>query len=156
MEVIPKVGVPPVLFGMSKEDVKRVLGEAYREDYPRLVSFFANCFRINFANGRMEFIELSWCDKQFEVKYKGVSVFHTPAEDLVNIISGERAEAETDSFMDLELDLGLWRPVLPSWYPPEAPDDEYRKGVYWQTIGVGYGHFFRDRVRKGGGSVDAG
>lgn len=143
LEVTPKVGVPPVRFGMSQYDVKRVLGEASSED-PLCWYYFDNAFQITFDDRcTVQFIQLSWADAQFDVKYEGISVFHTPAEELVHIISGQPAETETDDFEDHELDLALWRPAVPSDYSPEDPDDEYRKGEYWMTIGVGDGHYFR-------------
>lgn len=155
LEIIPEVGVPPVRLTMSEQEVRSALGDPDPE-YPGVWYYFENCFQINFEAGKVNFIELSWCDAQFDVQYRGVSVFHTPAEELVRIISGEEAAADIDAFefTSHELDLGLWRPVVPSMYSPEDPDDEYRKGVYWQTIGIGDGHFLRDAGEGSRKAVD--
>lgn len=151
LEVTPGVGVLPVLFAHSEEDVRRVLGEPQRE-VPGFWHYFDNCMQINFTNGKVNFVELSWCDSHFDVKYEGVSVFHTLADEVVRLISGAYPVAEPDTFIDLELDLGLWRPVLPSSRPPDAPYDEYRNGLYWLTIGLGHGDFYRGLGRSREGS----
>lgn len=143
-EVTPKVGVPPVLFGMSEADVKSVLGDPHSQA-PGYLYYFEDMFHVAFKDGRVHFIELSWADTHFDVAYRGVLVFHTPAHELVEIISGEPEPVESHEYTDHDLDLGLWRPVLPSDSTPDAPDDEYRRGRYWLTIAIGDGGFFCDR-----------
>lgn len=80
--------------------------------------------------------------------YRGVSVFDTPAEELVEHISGERREGDYYDFKDFDLDLALWRPGLPSHYLPTDPEDEYRNGRYWMTIAIGHGGYFRKEARR--------
>jgi hypothetical protein len=74
-----------------------------------------------------------------------VSVFDTPAEELVRVISGDLLATEAFTFESDELGFALWRPVVPSLYSLEEPDDEYRNGRYWQTVGI------RDRRLGAGG-----
>jgi hypothetical protein len=129
---------------MSEEGVRWALGGS-PDEYPGVWYYFDSCLQINFEEGKVNYIELSWCDDQFDVQYKGVSVFHTAADELVAVISGDAPASETNTFTSHELDLGLWRPVVPSEYSSTDPDDEYRNGKYWQTIGVGNGDVFRGR-----------
>lgn len=147
LEVVPGLGVPPLLLGMCDDEVKRTLGNPADES-PYVWYSFGSCLMINLEDGRVSYIELNWCDAHFDVRYQGVSVFHTYADELVRIISGALPEKEDYTFEDIELELGLWRPVVPSDCDPEDPDDEYRKGAYWQTIGVGRGGFFSDRAAR--------
>lgn len=126
---------------MTEADVRRVVGDPDRE-YPGVLWDYHECRRqITFdeVEGKVSYIEVTWSGPQCDVRYMGVSVFYTRAEELVRIITGELPAGEADEFTSDELDLGLWRPVLPSGHSPEDPDDEYRKGVYWQTIGIGNG-----------------
>lgn len=135
---------------MSEADVRQALGDPHHE-YPG-IWFYDECsLSVNFDEldgGKVNFIELVWSGPKCDVRYQGVSVFDTPAEELVRVISGELPTTEADTFKSYELDLALWRPMLPSDYSPEDPDDEYRKGVYWQTIGIGSGHFLADAMAE--------
>jgi hypothetical protein len=138
MEVVPLVGVPPLLFGMSGEDVEGLLGRGVTEGPGRLW-YFNHRLQIDFPDGPVEFFQISWQPGSPPVMYEGVSVFETPAEELVEHISGQRRDSDYHTFTDLDLDLGLWRPMLPSDYLPTDPDDEYRKGWCWKTIAIGRG-----------------
>ena len=142
-EVIPGVGVPPVHFGMTYADVRHVLGDPDRED--SVAWFYDECrLLVNFDEiGEVEFIEFTWSGPECDVRYNGVSVFDTLADELVRIISGELLATEAHTFTSDELGFALWRPVLPPYSCPEDPDDEYRNGRYWQTIGIGTSQFIR-------------
>jgi hypothetical protein len=135
-EIIPGVGVPPVHFGMIHADARRVLGDPDSED--QIAWFYDECaLMINFdERGKVCFIEFTWSGARCDVWYGGVSVFDTLADELVRVISGELPATEDFEFTSDELGFALWRPVLPSWHSPEDPDDEYRKGRYWQTVGI--------------------
>jgi len=82
------------------------------------------------------------------VTYRGWSVFDTPAEELVEYISGECRDRDYDEVEDFELDLAVWRPTLPSNYEPTEPDDGYRRGRYWMVIAIGHGGYFRESARR--------
>lgn len=156
LEVVPLVGVPPLRFGMSLDEVKGVLGEPC-DVHGGVSYFFGSRLRMGHPDGKVSFFEISWQPGTPPVTYKGVSVFETPAEELVEHISGERRDRDYDEFTDFELDLALWRPVLPSDYLPSDPEDEYRKGRYWMTIAIGSGGYMRKSARRvaairGGGS----
>ncbi len=85
--MIPGVGVPPVHFGMTHADVRHVLGDPDSED--RIAWFYDDCLLlINFDEiGKVSFIEFTWSGPRCDVWYEGVSVFDTPADELVRVIS---------------------------------------------------------------------
>lgn len=82
---------------------------------------------------------MAWCDDQVDARLNDISVFHVPANDLAALLAGSPVEREVDSFQVPDLDLALWRPVLPSDYSQDPPDDEYRCGRCWQTLRIGAG-----------------
>lgn len=61
-EIIPGVGVPPVHFGMTGAEVRRVLGDPDGSDLGSGAWFYNECLLlINFAeSGGVEFIEFTW------------------------------------------------------------------------------------------------
>ncbi len=141
LEVVPLVGVPPLLFGMSGDDVEGLLGRGVTEGPGRLW-YFNHRLQVDFPDGEVSFFQIHWQPGSPPVMYEGVSVFETPAEELVEHTSGERRDRDYDDFTDL--DLGLWRPMLPSDYLPTDPDDEYRKGWCWMTIAIGRGGILQE------------
>ena len=147
LEVVPLVGVPPLRFGMSVDEVASVLGEPRGERDGASYYVLGSRLRADFPDGKVVFVEISWLPGAPAVIYRGVSVFDTPADELVEHISGERPDREDFEFTDFELDLGLWRPMLPSDYEPTEPEDEYRNGRYWMTIAIGSGGYFRESAR---------
>jgi len=138
LEVVPFVGVLPLRFGMSLDEVKRILGEPHHER-DGISQFAFPSLRVDYPQGAVNFFEVSWRPGMSEVIYKGVSVFDTLAEDLVEHISGARPNREDYDFRDRELDLALWRPMLPEDYDAAEPEDEYRNGRYWMAIAIGSG-----------------
>ena len=140
-EIIPGVGVPPVRFGMTQEEVRRALGDPDHE-LPGISWSYHECLlQVGFeqVDGRVYHLDFSWRGPECDVRYRGVSVFYTPADELVRIISGEAPVGEPYEFTSEELDLGLWRPVVPSLSGPDNPSPEYRDGQYWQSIGISKG-----------------
>jgi hypothetical protein len=148
LEVVPLVGVPPLRFGMSLDEVKSVLGEPLRERRGVSSYFVGTHLRVEHPDGKVSFFEISWQPGSPRVTYRGVSVFEMPAEELVEHISGERPDRDYDEFTDFDLDLALWRPMLPSDYLPSDPEDEYRNGRYWLTIAIGSDGYFRESARR--------
>jgi hypothetical protein len=141
-ETIPHVGVGPVKLGMTREEVRRVMPGPYESFLKGLnpkhkTDAFHNCGFQVFYGGELpvvEYIELSR-ESGFRVVYRGVDVFTTPAEQLVAYISGDATFDSTDpelgyAYILPDLDITLWRPVLPE--SPENPT-----GREFSTIGVG-------------------
>lgn len=97
-------------------------------------AWYGNGFQV-FYGGRepsVEFIEVS-ADRDYVVRYDGVEVFATPADELVKIIAAEARFDESDpelgySYLFPALELALWRPT--------------RDQPYFSTIGVGIAGYF--------------
>jgi hypothetical protein len=142
LEIVPGIGVPPVLLGMAKTDLKAVLGAA-EDDNPRVWTYCDAALRVTFDESeRVAWIELSIQNAPFDVFYSGIDVAATSAAGLVQLITGEEpSDSDRDAFEYHHdgLDLALWRPVVPSMYEESDPDDEYQNGTVWQTFGVGNG-----------------
>ena len=82
-KVIPHKSIGPVQLGMSRNEVREILGEpSYIEDahvkweinFPDKDCFFNNAFQISYdANLKAEFIEIS-AEPDYTVTFDGISV----------------------------------------------------------------------------------
>ena len=138
----PLVGVGPVRFGMSPEEVRRVLLEPpqsfrktptsrYKTD-----GFFQNAFQVFYGGDRptVEFIELSG-GSAVRPFYRDLNVLATPADEVVAFISRHAPFDTSDSeipysYTFCTLQLSLWRPIIPG-----SADDTI--GRYFSTVGIG-------------------
>src|ERR1043166_9392443 len=138
--VQPFVGVGPVRFGMSRDEVCQVMPEASRSfrktpTEPHEVDLFHQSGFQIFYEGQepmVEYIELSR-DSGIRAHYRDLEVFATPADEVVAYIArdaafDEKARELPYSYIFPGLQLSLWRPVLPE-------DDD--AGRYFSTIGIG-------------------
>ena len=149
-EATPRVGVGPVKLGMTREEVRRVmpgpcdsflkgLNPEHETD-----AFHDRGFQV-FYGGEgpvVEYIELSR-ESGFRVLYRGLDVFATPADQVLAHVSGDAAIDPNDpelgyAYIFPDLDLSLWRPVL-----PESPEDP--EGREFSTIGIGVAGYYADR-----------
>lgn|GEM_PF-4426426 len=75
--LIPLLGVPPALFGMTKGDLEDALGKPEDRSTSFLYYYHRHCFKVNFDDSdRVAVLELSNCREQFEV---GIwKSFHPP------------------------------------------------------------------------------
>lgn len=146
-QVVPKVGIGPVKLGMHRAEVHSLMGtppvgfrktetERYETD-----AYHQNGFQVFYAGDepRVEYIELSR-DSGFVVYYKGIDVFGTKAEDIVNLIAQDAPFDQNDqelgySYVFPALELCVWRPVV-----PESEDDP--DGRYFSTIGIGVAGYY--------------
>lgn len=138
IDVSPLVGIGPVRLGMTREEVRAVLGEpnyaqGNREGFPLGLS-------VSFtSDGRVEFIESSRSDACVAY-YCGVPVHGTPVEELIAHISKSAEFDPNDpelgySYIFKSLQLSLWRATV-----PESPADE--DGRYFEAVGVGAPGYF--------------
>ncbi len=152
-DVVPHRGVGPVLLGMSCQESRAAMGmqpHVYRRNIfatEDTDSYLGNAFQVDFdREERVEFIELSPGWPAIAV-YRGISVFETPADQLVALISQEAGYDRSDpelgySYVFPELELAVWRPVLPE-------DDDDPEGRYFATIAVGRRGYFSQRSYSG-------
>lgn len=141
-DIIPLKGVGPVLFGMHRKEVQSVMGmptKSFKKTHKARSltdAFHEGGFQVFFDDqDRVEYIELSSPDDSFIAVYRSKAVFQTQADDLVEFIS-DSAPFDPDApeigyaFVFPQLELSVWRPILPE-------TDRDAEGQYFSTIGVG-------------------
>jgi hypothetical protein len=129
-EVIPLKGVGSVLLGMSREQSRAAMGVlpvTFRKgsDDRALTDAYDEAKFQVFLDEKdtVEYIELSAVSTTPTI-YKGIPVFETQADELIEIISCDAAYDEKDpelgySYVFPLLELSVWRPLI-----PESQDDE--------------------------------
>jgi hypothetical protein len=140
--VQPFVGAGPVLLGMSRKEVRRVMPELAKPFRKAPTSryetdaFHQNAFQVFYGGDQpeVEFIELSR-GSVVRALYRDLDVFATPADEVVTYISRESEFDRSDpeipySYLFRELQLSLWRPTIPE-------SDTDTDGRYFSTIGIG-------------------
>lgn len=158
-DLIPHTGAGAIHLGMTRQQVRLILGEPetasmksifnYGEfsiDVPAKDGYFGNELQIHFDNqDKTEYIEFSGRNaKQTEVFVYGIDVFKTPAPVLIKKIS-EVSNAEYDSeddeipysYIFPEIDLSVWRQVIPDCDEQRQEVPESDQGKYFWTIGIG-------------------
>jgi len=137
-DVDPLIGIGPVRLGMTRDEVLAAMGEQPRTFRKTPLStheadaFRGASFQVFYSGDtpRVEYIELSR-RAQMKPRYRGISVFETPAEQLVELISRDApydaARREIpDSYIFPTLELSLWR-----------PHGEGEAGRFFSTVGIG-------------------
>jgi hypothetical protein len=149
-EIAPLKGVGSILLGMRREVSRNAMGTS-----PKTVrkssaaesltdAYNESAFQIFFdAKDAVEYIELS-SGGPIPVIYKGIPVFETPADDLIEVISLDAPYDENDpelgySYVFPLLELSVWRPVI-----AESRNDE--DGRYFSTIGIGRKGYYSNRA----------
>lgn len=140
------VGVGQILFGMTRDEVRSLMGglpvtfhRSVAED-PAIDAFFQTSFQISYDNDdRVEFIELAR-DPTLTVLYKGHDVFMLTAEELVQLVSQDAPYDPNDpelgfSYTFLDLDIALWRATVPE-------DEDDPDGRFFDSISVGRQGYF--------------
>src|SRR5690606_32607637 len=137
VELTPLEGIPPVMLGMGRAESRRALKSPFRsleKSSGALVdAYFEAAFQVFFASDdTVEYIELS-NHAGLSAFLFGRNVFATEAQALISWLAG-RAELSSEdggySYTSRELEVGLWRPVI-----PESPVDI--EGRYFSSIGLG-------------------
>lgn len=137
-EIIPLIGAGKILFGSTREENLTLLGapsdSISEKDYYQLNGQY---FSLHYSEkNTLEFIEFSDSDNAV-VEVFGINLFGTKADRLIDLIkkkSGfdfDKDEPEIPfSYVFPEIELALWRPVLPE----ESDDDD---GEFFSTVGIG-------------------
>jgi hypothetical protein len=90
LEIIPHVGIGPILLGSTKEEARQALLKIgfELESSRGVMDYFCNSgIQIEYSkNDIVEFIGTSSEPEIFKVIYKGINVFDTPSEALFKII----------------------------------------------------------------------
>lgn len=133
-EIIPNVGAGPILLGMSRDEVKNILGKTYHSGSSKNSEYyFKNSIQVEFLEGKADFIGLSY-SRDYVVTYLGNNVFNTEATELFTIISKQEKEIHKyDSYEYL-----FPEQVITLWDADEQYD-YIGNGVrnIWAQVGVG-------------------
>lgn len=136
-EVVAGVGVPPVLLGMTADEVRRAMGEPDRGSVPGVWTYHDGCLLVNSVlDGevvdRVTYVEVSACPG-IEIVYRGASIFALPPDEAAALVGGPGPFEFTCE--DLDDDVGMYRCG--------------GAGDGWDSIGVGFGgHFRAQRARR--------
>ena len=141
-EIVPHVGVEPIRFGMTREEVHAEFG------LPEFTSRdnreeFMNGFMVDFnAGGAVEFIELAK-SYQFRALFNNRCLHELLADEAVAFVRQYDHYKEDDpelgySYLFLDLQLSLWRPTVPETAQPlDDPD-----GRYFYAVGLAKDGYF--------------
>jgi hypothetical protein len=158
-EIRPHVGTNNIKFGMTRGEVQEILGspESSKEKSifkfqnivipePAKDGYFKNSLQISYDdNEQVEYIEFSGRgDEYIEVFLNDIEIFKTPAKELLNQIL-EITECDYDkqdievpySFVYRNIDLSLWRQVIPDVNENTEEVPESDEGKYFWTVGIG-------------------
>jgi len=149
-DVLPGAGMGPIRLTMMRDDVRRVMAEpplSFKKGTHWVDAYRLSTVQIFFADDEqhIEYIEIS-ANEQILVLYRGVDVFTTPADTLIDLISQQGAFDPNDpqlgySYIFPALELSLWRPGLPD----QAGDDAYRCFI---TLGIGRVGYYSQRAPR--------
>lgn len=132
-EVSPRLGVGPVKLGMTRDQVREVLGQSPMAR-AKTDRYFDNALRVDFDDeGHAELVEL-WSSEHFTAMFLGQNVFAVPAVELVKAIACQSPYDPNDpelgyAFTFPGLGISLWREHLPE-------SDQDGAGRYFDTVAV--------------------
>ncbi|WP_143133031.1 outer membrane protein assembly factor BamE [Pseudoduganella namucuonensis] len=137
-EIDARMGVGPILFGMTQADVHKLLGEPDWFDSSR--EEYLQGFIIRYDEAQLvEFIELAKSEL-FSATFRGKNLHALIAEEAISFMSQFDRFDENDvelgySYIFPMLDLSLWRSTIPD--SGSDPD-----GQYFEAIGLGKEGYF--------------
>lgn len=158
-DLIPHVGAGEVRLGMTRNAIRALLGTPESSSDKSILEFgdltipvpakdgyYNNELQISFdENNRAEFIEFSGRGAKYTKVYLNeVDVFHVPAPiliqeimDFTNTLFDEGEKEIPYSYVFPDIDLAVWRQVIPQVdeATEEIPDSD--DGKYFWTIGIG-------------------
>ena len=137
-EIKPLIGVGPVRFNMTRDEVHSVLGEPESKHGNR--ECFLSGLMVDFDEiGKVEFIELARSTK-FIASFHDKDLHSLLAEDAVAWVS-TFGTLKTDipeagySFVFPDMQISLWRGVLPE-------DENDDQGRYFEAVGAAREGYF--------------
>ena len=139
-EITPHIGIGAVKLGMSKEEIKTILGSSsYSGSSNSSDYYFSNSFQIEFSEGGADFIGISY-SPEYVVLYQGKNVFDIEALELFELIAkNESGIHKYDSYEYLfpEQILTLW-----------DADEQYvridgEERVIWAQVGIGSNSYLK-------------
>lgn len=159
-ELIPKIGIGPIRFGMTHREVYAAMGTTPSRILPRgkavgeedVSSFhFNGCFKVGYSTETfiVNFIGV-FSDNGVDVVYKGIDLFNIEAEKVIALISAEtpydkELPEQGYSYVFTALELSLGRSGIPEKVEAENIDEddleyleeERRKARFFDSVGLG-------------------
>lgn len=131
-QIVPREGAFPFKLGMSREEVRSLLGEPGFSK-PRRDFYLQNGLSFEYKEEQVIFIHIAR-SSGLTVTYQNVDVFQTSANDLISIVARDGDYDDTNpefgQIYDFpKLSVVFWRPVIPK-------DDNDPKGKYFETVCV--------------------
>jgi hypothetical protein len=138
-----------VQFGMSREEVRAVLAPESPAPFSRggtsVDAFYEACLQVSYdTHGKVEFIEFA---RGLAVLLDGFDVLGSEAATAIDHLKKQHElDAESTepgyTFQFLDIELGLWRPVL--------PEEGSSEGLYFESAGFGRAGYYRKRGQPDG------
>lgn len=143
-ELLPLIGAGSLRFGMTRSEVRKVMGEEPVTFARSLGSEPTDAFvnggvQVNYdVGGQADFIETG-CVMGLEVVLAGLDVFAADAETVVRVLAADHALATSNepgySFVFPDVGVSLWRSTVP------ASDDD-SDGRRFDSVGVARAGYF--------------
>lgn len=142
LEILPKQGVGPIRFGMTRAEVRKQLGppdDGKGEDR----EWYLDDLAVDFdGDGTVEFVEIAESEN-YRATFEGECLHELEADAAVAHVSAHAAYDENDpelgfTYVFPELQLSLWRPLIPE--PDQDPEDP--SGRRFESVGVGRDGYF--------------
>ena len=136
-EIIPGIGIGPIKFGFTKEQVNRALGmepvnellRSSKNNDERGFYYPDGILMVSYSDkdSTIDFIEIT-NSAQIKLIYKGIDLFPIEMDNLAVLISKETPFDEDNQFSGYSyvfpaLELALWREATPNDF---IGDDEYQ------------------------------
>ena len=144
LEIMPKIGVGPIRIAMSRAEVREHLG-APEGDGNEEREWYLEDLAIDFnSSGEVEFIEIAESDN-YKAILNSKCLLDLDAEAAIAHVQAiapfdENAPEFGYTYVFPELQISLWRPVIPD--EEQDPDDP--TGRRFESVGVGGDGYFDD------------
>jgi len=140
-DIKPKIGVGPILIGMTREEVRQHLGPPDGDDDER--EWYLDDMAIDFdSSGKVKFIELAESEN-YKARLNGKCLHDLEADEAVAHVQAIAPYNQNDpelgyTYLFPDLQLSLWRPVIPD--NEQDPNDP--TGRRFESVGVGGDGYF--------------
>ena len=146
-EVVPLEGIGEVKLGMTRSEVRQIMGAEPETSGPRnqVDNYYKGGFQVFYSKeDKVEFVELLR-DSGFGAEAKGINVFEKSAQEVLDVICVHSDFNQDDlevgySYVFPDIELSLWRPHI-----PENEDDP--EGKCFSTVGIGVSGYYSDTMR---------
>jgi hypothetical protein len=162
----PHVGTNGILFGMSREVVRKLLGTPFSSGekstfsshgftipLPAKDGYWENSLQVLYDdNNCVNFIEFHGRGAQVKVFLEGIDIFQTPAPQLIADIQKKRGISFDESDPEIpysytfpDIDLAFWRQVIPELDEEKQPIPDSDEGKYFWTVAIGAKGYCRNK-----------